>query len=216
MHASMRVTKIGNTRRWRTWARLLAQRGVTARRVRAAEQILLKSNFVPFTFICNSNRWLAQIQFPLQELRHLRERFTLLAGFHNGINPRQIIMRSIEAHRKYVLTSLTEPRQRTERTAGVQPWLSERTIVHSLVERTRRMETHVRPQKYALVRKPEPATSAPSPPPSSPREWWMEHTKSAQAQRFAAPTINVEQLTETVIRRIDQRVGAWRERTGRR
>jgi hypothetical protein len=46
-------------------------------------------------------------------------------------------------------------------------------------------------------------------------DWWRPEPESTR-HRSAAPAVNVEQIAETVLRQLDQRVTSWRERMGRR
>jgi hypothetical protein len=49
------------------------------------------------------------------------------------------------------------------------------------------------------------------------REWWNNPGNSQSVRQSIAPqSVNVEQITENVLRQLDRRVDAWRERTGRK
>jgi len=71
----------------------------------------------------------------------------------------------------------------------------------------------------ALDLAPSPrADATPTPPAqSSQSEPWTASPSVATAARRApvAPAVNIERITDQVVRRLDQRVIAWRERTGR-
>jgi hypothetical protein len=67
-----------------------------------------------------------------------------------------------------------------------------------------------------VVARPAPVLPAPAPPSPEPRElegWGAAHPYAPQPQE--SPKVNVEALTDEVMRAIDRRIVAHRERTGR-
>ena len=93
-----------------------------------------------------------------------------------------------------------------------------RSLLRELSERTRRIEERVRVEKRIVIRG-QGSTNASAEAQELRRrmgpDWWKPET-TAQRQRSApAAAMNVDQIAETVMRKIDHRVSAWRERMGR-
>jgi len=95
-----------------------------------------------------------------------------------------------------------------------------RSLLREILERTRRLEERTRLEKRLVVRGAAASSVASSEQEDAARragpDWWKPGTPMHSPYAAQALTVDVDQVTETVMRRIDQRVSAWRERTGRR
>jgi hypothetical protein len=93
-----------------------------------------------------------------------------------------------------------------------------RTLLREIVERTRRLEDRIRVEKRmvargvtatAVVREQQDAAHRAGP------DWWKSESPMRSARAAPSPAINVDEIAETVMQRIDHRIRAWRERMGR-
>jgi hypothetical protein len=97
---------------------------------------------------------------------------------------------------------------------------SARTTLREIVERTRRIEESERVVTRLVSRGQAIEAGAAARPASKPSpqalsgEWWQPEPESAR-YRPPTPAVNVDQIADTVLRQLDRRVGAWRERMGR-
>lgn len=91
------------------------------------------------------------------------------------------------------------------------------TLAREIVERSRRLEERVRVEKRLAARGPAPVaiTEQQEAARRAGPDWWKTDPPSRGVRPVPAPPVNVDQIAETVMRRLDQRVSAWRERTGR-
>jgi hypothetical protein len=92
-----------------------------------------------------------------------------------------------------------------------------RTLLREIVERTRRLEERVRVEKRLVARagpSPAAASEAQDVMRRSGPDWWKEPAQ-APVRPAAAPAVNVNEIADKVMRQLDQRVTAWRERMGR-
>jgi hypothetical protein len=110
--------------------------------------------------------------------------------------------------------TLTLLRHRTAR-------VEERTgqvIRKEIVQRTRRMEDHVS-LRTKFVKRGVAADTAPNRAQTTIRpdgpDWWKGPPPAYSPSQPLLPAVNMDQITETVLRQLDRRVGAWRERMGR-
>jgi hypothetical protein len=92
-----------------------------------------------------------------------------------------------------------------------------KTLLREIVERTRRLEERVRVEKRLVARGASlaAATEQQEADRRAGPDWWKSDAPMRSPRPPALPALNVEQITETVMRRLDQRVSAWRERMGR-
>jgi len=130
------------------------------------------------------------------------------------------------------------PLQRILRGAGVAPGFTSRaepsapayeaihttlraakTTLREIVERTRRIEERaLATPRLALRGKQielEARPAARQVPKALSDDWWKPEPESAR-HRPSVPVLNVDQIAESVLRQLDHRVSAWRERMGRR
>jgi hypothetical protein len=93
-----------------------------------------------------------------------------------------------------------------------------RVLAKEIVQRSRRVEERISVRTKFIQRG---ATSDGAPQrmqtgarPDGP-EWWKAEPARHAPRQAAMPAMNMDQITETVLRQLDHRVGAWRERMGR-
>jgi hypothetical protein len=99
-----------------------------------------------------------------------------------------------------------------------RPRIESRDIVSRVFRRTHRDDTEIAGSRTVLVRRPSPLVAAAdvSSAPSRSREAWpFESPATTSPAGVPAPAVNVEHLTDAVLRQLDRRVTAWRERMGR-
>jgi hypothetical protein len=93
-----------------------------------------------------------------------------------------------------------------------------RSLLRELSERTRRIEERVRVEKRLVLRE-RGSTNVSAEALELRRrmgpDWWRADTTAQRQHATPAAAVNVDQIAETVMRQIDHRVSAWRERTGR-
>jgi hypothetical protein len=93
-----------------------------------------------------------------------------------------------------------------------------RSLLRELSERTRRIEERVRVEKRLVLR--EHGSRSVSAEAHELRrrmgpDWWRADTTAQRQHSTPAAGVDVDQIAEKVMRQIDHRVNAWRERTGR-
>lgn len=202
---------IRNPDRWLGWARSLgARRMVIRRRNRPAMALLLRAR--PVTIRQNhrifapSFRWVADItarwaNSPSQVLRK---------------HPWSAVGTGPAVARPQIARELNV-RDRTLRIETVERKLG--TLFENISRRTRRLEASVaRTEAVTVVRARSEAKD------SSPAGQGFQHGPPATEIRsstqskptgFEVSAINVERIAENVMRQLDNRVTAWRERMGR-
>jgi hypothetical protein len=214
--------RIGNGRveRWRAWARALTGAGVMRRRAPLAMALVRRSR---------TARWIAQRNVVSQ---HCTGNLSIL------VQPRlQLAVYRPQSWNNQVRNSVlvTTPGVTRSRTVTVRHsesaapialqhrWtLAEertqsKTLLREIVERTCRIEERVRVERRLVARTaPAPATGSDAQDIArrSGPDWWKDAAPQI-SKPAATPAVNVNEIAETVMRRLDQRVSAWRERMGR-
>jgi hypothetical protein len=93
-----------------------------------------------------------------------------------------------------------------------------RSLLRELSERTRRLEERVHVEKRLVLRE-RGSTNVSAEAQELRRrmgpDWWRADTTAQRQHASPAAAVNVDQIAETVMRQIDHRMSAWRERTGR-
>ena len=221
MSGSTRVMKVDSVKRWVAWARALAVRSrlIRGRRGALSAKFLLR----PRMQTAAREQW--RIIAPVNYESHLHLAFhpmaslTAVARFQGAGRPATRDISSTVV--RYSEPGHTETLRQTSRVTVREAALfatARRTeeLVQRVTERTRRIEERVFPRAAVLARtsRAEAQKDATIPAAASP-EWWRDPASAAGRQHIAAPDVNVEQIADTVMRRLDQRVNAWRERTGR-
>lgn len=215
--------------RWLAWARRLAERGSRvagrnrvamlylrpARRAGAAVRTHDVFSLMPFT-----------VDLHVAFANRIADRFATMEHHHTRAertdSVRERTVRSVSR-----LDAIYQPeRQNFERQDKVQPRDqvdSFRQTIARLIERTQRREERVlsrdvrlvhvsplRPSQVETGEAPDRGRGAPreaaAPQSTAPFEW----------RTPPASPVNVDQITENVMRQLDRRIDAWRERTGRR
>jgi hypothetical protein len=102
-------------------------------------------------------------------------------------------------------------------TLSIEQRLS-RSLLQELSDRTRRIEERVHVERRLVAR--ERGSSNVSAEAQELRrrmgpDWWRSEPAAPRQINSPSAPVNVEQIAETVMRQIDHRVSAWRERTGR-
>jgi hypothetical protein len=96
--------------------------------------------------------------------------------------------------------------------------IQSKALLREIVERTRRIEERVRVDKKLAAKSAAPeAVSAESQElrRRTGPDWWKSEPAEQTRRAAATPAVNVDQIAESVMRRLDNRVSAWRERMGR-
>lgn len=99
-----------------------------------------------------------------------------------------------------------------------EPQTQSRALPREIVERTRRLEQRMHLEKRLVARGAASSAAIRESQDAAHRtgsDWWKSETPMRSPRTPSSPAINVDQITETVMQRIDQRVSAWRERMGR-
>lgn len=218
MNRSTHLKKFDN--RWREWARALSNHSVTRRRRPVAFAWLrLMRRIAPE----NGRTAITNKQFLAINNISIAPRIQLL------INPQAHFSR---AHSQtFVQTAvpvLSPSRELRFNTLSSEPREasapaivhSSRTLLRDLTERTKRIEERSAIQTRYTVRAAEQGPADPSRAEAGKRgseEWWKaETTPRTRPHAASIAPINVEQITNNVLNQLDQRIGAWRERMGRR
>jgi hypothetical protein len=94
-----------------------------------------------------------------------------------------------------------------------------KTTLREIVERTRRVEERaLATPRLALRSKQiemEVRAAARQVPKALSDDWWKPEPESTR-RHPSGPVVNVEQIADSVLRQLNHRVSAWRERMGRR
>jgi hypothetical protein len=210
----------GLTSRWREWARALAGARVTRRRAPLQLAFLRRSRTAV---------WIAQRNVKSQHFagsRSIVVKPLLQLALHqqrlwNSVVRTSVVGPSSEAPAARVAAVRQAdpgaPVDLRHRWTVREERTQSRTLLRDIVERTRRLEEKVRVDKRLVARAaPSPAAAAQAQEDlrRAGPDWWKEPT--AHSVRPApAPAVNINEIAETVMRRLDHRVSAWRERMGR-
>ena len=215
----------GNAARWRDWARSLGDTRRAGGR-RRGTAVIRRHNWLDLA-LARRPRAVIRINFqnPVSH-RHL------VAGDVASVNPAIQLAWTIGSPAERILQRASGD-NRAERTlAARQDSLVQRyetrqttfaavkTTVRDVTERLRRVEERtgvparlvLRGAQTELDGQARAAALQAAKLPSG--EWWQAETSSMR-QKPAAPGLNIDQLADTVLRQLDRRVGAWRERMGR-
>jgi hypothetical protein len=227
MNGSIPRIKIGNSGRWRAWARVIAgarfsgRHGVTRRRG-PLQMALLRCRRIAF--------WIAQRNILSQHFADgapVLGRHQLRLALHWSSPLARILRttRTVNTPLAFVGRMVTgeRPAERAPADSShIRTLQGEqtqtKTLLREIVDRTRRIEERVRVEKLLAARGvPSAAASA------EVRElrrrsgpdWWKSEPAAQQQRPAATSAVNVDQIAETVMRQLDHRVNAWRERMGR-
>jgi hypothetical protein len=217
MNRSMPVMKIDNPLRWRFWAHALAKTGVVRRRGPLPLALVKRPKSVSFTAV-NVGPKLQHFVTSTMLSVHPAIRFAWHAHAHTHLSH-----------------SFSRNEGQLSAPAGVNAFLSRFETVHhqpspgervlrpahtlfrNLVERTKRTEERSTVgTRYASLSRAERG-ALPEAVKRSSSEWWQpESAPRTRAMPASTPPVNLEQITNNVLSQLDQRIGAWRERMGRR
>ncbi|HYH46129.1 MAG TPA: hypothetical protein VEG34_10615 [Thermoanaerobaculia bacterium] len=228
----MRATQ--NIPRWTAWARALA--GRHGRRHERVDRLALElarprtlARSVQQRWIVSSRMVQPRISLAIQPVLH--------GTFWRGGTVAERTLRTVRDERFRETERVREMERLREvepgRTLGNRHDRAERAskapaLARSLAARVRREETLLHGgtatrvlRESAASAKREERTTEPAATPrgADPRRpeipgWGSPAAAPGRFAAPAAPPINVEALTDQVMRQIDRRVGAWRERTG--
>jgi hypothetical protein len=222
MSGLIQQTKIGACERWRNWASVLAGRGASVRRRDPLELRLLR----------RQRNWLITRHHHAHSTMNLRAemQFAIASNITQQFYPQNFVRRPESPAFRFVQAAPPFAARRQEAGAGERraivsaggPDTSPQTqsLMRLIVDRTQRIEERVMRRELVVAR----AASAPVasdkvlPHNNRGQEWWQQASEPGaqrQASRAAVQGMNVEQITENVLRQLDRRVGAWRERMGR-
>jgi hypothetical protein len=231
MNGSTPRNKIGNRRqalladrprRWRDWARAIAgSPGITRRR--APLQMALLRRARAATWIAQRNLFLhhsaSNSSIVVKPLLRLSLHWTrTAASFTRSSLSATAADPAPAAPIAIRETAPVAPIDLIHRWTLREQRSQSQTVMREIVDRTRRLEERVRVEKRLVARgTPSPAAIAEQQDAArrSGPDWWKSDPPARGIRPPAAPAVNVDQIAETVMRRLDQRVSAWRERMGR-
>jgi hypothetical protein len=206
--------------RWRAWARALTGTGVTRRRAPLQMALLRRSRAAV---------WIAQRSVMSRYFggsRSIVMQPRLQLAFHQTGSWNSLMRSSVTALSSDAPWTRLAILRQSDPAAPVDlqhRWTlrdersQSKTLLREIVERTRRLEERVRVDKRLVARavhSPAADAQAQDDLRRSGPDWWKE--PAAQPARTApAAAVNVNEIAESVMRRLDQRVSAWRERMGR-
>ncbi len=215
MDESITGRQIGNCKRWRAWAAALARRGGVARRREPLPfEWLLRKSAVRIENVFET----ANTVWNLQHL-HLSIPFAIEVRPSAGEQPHverapdtplnDPARRAGDELARYVERTVERTLQRAE--------IQTSRLLEKVTERARRVEERPAFRELILVRQLAPVRPAAAVEQrSEPADWTSATAPGAAWSRpSASPPPNVEQIAENVMRVIDRRIGAWRERMGR-
>ena len=222
MNGSMQAKKISSVMRWRNWASALTRHGVSRRRSPLARVFARRSralqtihfhNSVAYRHLSGDTSIVVRPVVRLAVLLRGQGR-SMLPGSHAGdraagpADESRTIMAVEEVNAmRQVLTRLERS------TANV----SIDTTVRNILTRSRRIEEHVTVRTRFAAR-PQDLQGQMDERRAQPRdnkEWWRSEAAPSLNRQAPQPVLNVDQIADTVLRQLDRRVGAWRERQGR-
>jgi hypothetical protein len=224
MNGSMPVTKIVNPARWRDWARSLARLPETSqavvrrkqplqmallRRARTGARIHRHSHLYQHIAGWSSILFRPTIRLTLNAPSPVTRILRLASMIHAAPYTRPAEAHEADTAR---VTDTTVLRQKTLRLTDS----SVRTVFQQISERTRRLEERVSMRTtFASKTNSSDSHDAQSRQhrPGS-QEWWKSEP-SLSPRQPSMPAMNIEQITDTVLRQLDHRVSSWRERMGR-
>lgn len=223
MNASIQRITIGSTGRWRSWAKALAasrpskRPGVICRRGPLEMALLRRTRLASWIALRNILSVNFEENFPIFNAVRLR------LAIH-WPSPLASILGNVSGHSFAQDRSpmLLELKTTETNSAAYQTLYSEqrhsRSLLRELSERTRRIEERVRVEKR-LVAREHGSTNVSAEAQELRRrmgpDWWRSDASAQRQRATPAAAVNVDQIAETVMRQIDHRVSAWRERTGR-
>ncbi|MGC1421515.1 MAG: hypothetical protein WA815_04150 [Terracidiphilus sp.] len=224
MNASIQRITIGSTGRWRSWAKaLVASRprrrlGVIRRRGPLEMALLRRTRLASWIAPRNILSVNLEEKFPVFNAVRLRLAFYWSSPLASI--PGKLSGPSLAQDRSPMLLELkttTEANFAAHQTLHTEQRHS-RSLLRELTERTRRLEQRVRIAKRLVIRE-HGSTSVSAEAQELRRrmgpDWWRADTTAQRQRATPAAAVNVDQIAETVMRQIDHRVSAWRERTGR-
>jgi len=209
--------RIGNSERWREWAAALSRRGTVARRreplafrwLRPASGI--GRRFQPANVV--SQHFAVHLAIPCS----VRMEFTPAQALPGEARPQSTSpfqAGSATADRRVTLPHL----ERSEHSTAELTVVRTSAFIRLVTERTRRVEERV-PARELVVARQAPAEPRESgkEPGRTPSGWMSEPAAAAGWNRPmpAPPAASVDQIADNVMRLLDRRIGAWRERMGR-
>jgi hypothetical protein len=222
MNESTRVMKIGNSARWRNWARSLACQAPARRRSPIALALVRRTR---------SAAWIAQQTTVHQHIAGTHSillRPVIQLSLHGPSPVERILLRA--ATLKTIESPAQASEERSPSTSAIQTMnllhrrtarVEERTaqiVWKEIVERTRRIEDRIS-VRTKLAKRGGAPDGAPNRAQTAIRpdgpDWWKGPSPAYVPSQPALPAMNMDQITETVLRQLDRRVGAWRERMGR-
>jgi hypothetical protein len=225
MTGSTQAMTTGNAARWRDWARSLADTRRAGGR-RRGTAVIRRRNSLDLA-LTRRRRAVIRVNFQNHVLhRHL------VAGDAASVDPTIQLAWTIGSPVERILQRASGGNRAERAPAPRQDALVQRyetrqttfaavtTTVRDLTERLRRVEERtgvparlvLRGAQTELDGQARTAALQAAKLPSG--EWWKDETASMR-QKPAAPGFNIDQLADTVLRQLDRRVGAWRERMGR-
>jgi hypothetical protein len=231
MNGSTQAKKIDSWMRWRNWASSFARRGasrrrsplmrVFARRSRALQVIHFHSDFA-YRHLSGDTSIVVRPVIRLAVVLRGQSRSVMLRGesrsvsLFSGASDKAVgpadESRTIQTAEE--ITAVRRVLARLERSTREE---SIDTTVRNILARTRRVEEQVTVRTQFAARSGDaPAQTDPRrPQPRENTEWWRPETPPSGNRQPAQPVVNVDQIADTVLRQLDRRMGAWRERQGR-
>jgi hypothetical protein len=230
----MRARKTARFQQWRDWARGLIGRFAPRRR----------RDYLAFELVRRASRWTSLFSSVL-ELRHPTVPPAFQPHFALTVGPRFSVVATAPPqtarHTAFRLPPDSRPRivgspairlvaatrqdpgrhvapsSPLELTVFTTPQRLEKQM-REVQERTRRIEERVFSRTFVLAR-PASLASAERSSGTGARpeaEWWQSPAPAEpERPRTAPPAFHLDQIADNVMRQIDRRIGAWRERMGR-
>lgn len=224
MNASIQRITIGSTGRWPSWAKALAasrpsrRPGVIRRRGPLEMALRRRTRLASWFALRNILSVNLEEQFPV--FNAVRLRLALYWSSPFASIPGNVSGRSFAQDRSPMLLELkttTEVNLAADQTLYTEQRNS-RSLLRELSERTRRIEERVRVEKRLVIREHGSTNISAEAQELRRRmgpDWWRGDATAQRQRATPAAAVNVDQIAETVMRQIDHRVSAWRERTGR-
>jgi hypothetical protein len=211
MNALAAIAKIRTPERWAAWAKQFGTRATRVRRYSPA-----------------SMRWVGLGDRGLRIWERTTQPLSLQTDVHLTVfNPVISRERAVHSHslRGSNLALQTQFLARFERRAEYHHSVDRRLsltqqMLSRIVDRSERREERSLSREVVIVHaapagsrtgRDDTRTSVSRP---APDQW--SSTSWPSTRSASAPTVNVDQIAETVMRQLDRRIESWRERTGRR